>query len=101
MTTKIITVDISHLAPEYQPEYAILYDRTVEYIVEYADANPEVFIFPVATKSADASYTYSTLLEHPLVDKYGDWIVVPIYVDRLPVGFTVQQIIEAGKAHKT
>ena len=92
----MITIDISHLEPKYQPKYAILFDRTVEQIVEYADANPEVFIFPIAAKSAYTARAYSALMKPPLVDKYGDWIVMPIYVDLLPVGSTIQQIIGTG-----
>lgn len=100
MAKKIVRVDASRLEIRYSPKYAILCDRDLDQVVAYAAANPEVFIFPFATKGIAETADLSSLMDPPLVDQYGDWIVEPIYIGNLrPISAAIELIVRHAFEH--
>jgi hypothetical protein len=82
-----ISLDLSPLLPPYVCEYAILCDRPLEFINEFAAAHPKCFVFPFLTLSVDEIHDYNGLV--------GDHIVQPYYVGNLhPVGHAIRQIMK-------
>jgi hypothetical protein len=75
-------------------KYAIFRDAPLDDIIAFAKENPEVFIFPFATKSVEEMHDYSKLRYYPWDLKMN--ILQRVYVGNLePIESAIRQYVAA------